>query len=177
MTNIYSRFLVEQRKNRLALATIVATKGSSPQVPGASALFSEKGLLTGTLGGGLLEAKAEEKALASLKNGRSSLSRFELYGNTTSEEEAICGGEATILFDASPADHEKEFKAMARSLDSRRSGVLVTQINQEGGSTVHLSRSWVDETGIVGGEAAAEDLTYHSAVKEAFSSGKSLVFS
>jgi xanthine dehydrogenase accessory factor len=110
MKNIYARLLDEQKDKRLVLATIVSTKGSSPQVPGASALFLKKGLLTGTLGGGILEAKAEEKALESLQTGKSSLARFELYADITSEEEGICGGEATILFDAQPADHEIVFQ-------------------------------------------------------------------
>ncbi len=76
MKNIYVRLLeglIEQKP--LVLATIVATKGSTPQVPGASALFSSEGLLEGTLGGGLLEAdtqkksfkNSEEKGLTSLR--------------------------------------------------------------------------------------------------------------
>ena len=84
MKNIYVRLLEELKDNELVLATIVSTKGSSPQVPGVSALFSEKGLLKGTLGGGILEARAEEKALESLQTGESALARFELYADISS---------------------------------------------------------------------------------------------
>ena len=41
----------------LVLATIVDTEGSTPQVRGASAIFSAAGLETGAGGGGFLEAR------------------------------------------------------------------------------------------------------------------------
>ena len=115
MKNMYVRFCDEPEDKNLVLATIVETKGSSPQVPGVSALFSDKGLLAGTLGGGIMEARAEEKALESLQTGKSTINRFELYADITSEEEAICGGEATILFDAQPHDHRITFQKMILS--------------------------------------------------------------
>ena len=68
MKNIYVQLLDELRKNSpLALATIIEKKGSTPQIPGASALFSSKGLFAGTVGGGLLEADAQKKAFQSLQ--------------------------------------------------------------------------------------------------------------
>ena len=52
-----------EKKKPLDLATIIETRRSTPQVPGASAIFSSEGLLKGTLGGGLLEAEAQKEAL------------------------------------------------------------------------------------------------------------------
>ncbi len=63
MQNIYSILLNELDKDvPLAIATIVGTKGSTPQVQGVSAIFSENGLVSGTLGGGILEATAQEQS-------------------------------------------------------------------------------------------------------------------
>lgn len=174
MKNIYARLLDEQKDKRLVLATIVSTKGSSPQVPGVSALFSEKGLLTGTLGGGIMEARAEDKAMESLESGKSSLDRFDFYADISSEEELICGGEATILFDAKLADHETTFRRLVRSLAKRQPGVLVTQIDQKGGSIVQLFRSWVEKADIFGEEAEKKDMPHRPEIKETFSSGKPL---
>ena len=171
MKNIYARFLEEQREIRLVLATIVATKGSSPQVPGVSALFSDKGLLTGTLGGGIMEARAEEKALESLQSGESSLDRFELYADITSEEEAICGGEATILFDAKPADHEIIFQQLVRSLKNRKPGILVTHIQTIDEKIKNVSRSWRGKEEIFGEEAEKQDFPFREDIKNAFSTG------
>jgi xanthine dehydrogenase accessory factor len=173
MKNIYIRFLKELEKGQpLVLATIVATQGSSPQVPGASALFSSEGLLSGTLGGGVLEARAEDKALDSLQSGMSSLAAFGLYADISSEEEAICGGEATILFDAHPQEHEQAFRLLQESLSKRQSGVLVTAIQSIEGATVRLNRSWVEKSRIFGEEAEKKAMPHREETKEAFSGGK-----
>ncbi len=67
--NIYSNLVTEPEKNKpVALATLLDTRGSVPQVRGASAIFSEVGLIAGTLGGGVLEADASHKAIEILKH-------------------------------------------------------------------------------------------------------------
>ncbi|UCE40977.1 MAG: XdhC family protein [Candidatus Aminicenantes bacterium] len=172
MKNIYARLCDEIKNKKLVLATIVSTKGSSPQVPGVSALFSDKGLLTGTLGGGIMEARAEEKALGSLQTGRSSLDRFELYADITSEAEAICGGEATILFDAQPADHEITFQEMVRSLNDRKPGILATHIQLTDDRIQKLSRSWIEKSEIFGEEAEKQNIPFREKTKQAFTTGK-----
>jgi xanthine dehydrogenase accessory factor len=176
MKYIYARLLDELMDKRLVLATIIATKGSSPQVPGVSALFSDEGLLTGTLGGGILEARAEEKALASLQTGSSSVARFELYADISSEEEAICGGEATILFDAEPAEHESIFQKLESSLKDRRPGVLITAIHRKDDEVTKLTRSWREKTRIFGEESEKQDLPFREDVKQAFSTGRPMFF-
>ncbi len=172
MKNIYARLLDELKDKRLVLATIVATKGSSPQVPGVSALFSKKGLLTGTLGGGILEARAEEKAMVCLQSGESSVARFDLFADISSEEEAICGGEATILFDAQPSENESTFQELVHSLDKRQSGILVTRIDRQREDIVRLARSWVEKEDIFGEESEKLGMPHREVIKKAFSTGK-----
>ncbi len=172
MKNMYARLLDEMKDKNLVLATIVATKGSSPQVPGVSAIFSENGLLTGTLGGGIMEARAEEKALECLRTGRSSLFRFELYADITSEEEAICGGEATILFDARPSESEQVFRELGESIDKRQAGVLKTRVIPQCEDMVRLNRSWVKKQDIFGKEAERFGMPDREDIKTAFSTGK-----
>ncbi len=145
MKNIYVRLLeglTEQKP--LILATIIATKGSTPQVPGASALFSSEGLLEGTLGGGLLEADAKRKALKTLKKKASLLSEFSLKADISSEEGAICGGEVKILIDACPEEHGDTFQPLSQSLLKREPGVLATFINTISEEKVSLSRRWTE---------------------------------
>jgi xanthine dehydrogenase accessory factor len=65
MKNIFDRLQKElDSKKPLARSTIIETIGSSPQIPGASVIFSNDGLIDGTLGGGILEARAEAEAIA-----------------------------------------------------------------------------------------------------------------
>jgi xanthine dehydrogenase accessory factor len=134
-----------ERDGPFALATIIETGGSTPQVPGASALFSERGLTRGTLGGGLLEAEAERRAQAALASRRSALFRFDLRGEGLEDEEPVCGGEASILVDASPAFHLDAFQAMLDSLRARRRGVMVTRVRQSPSGEVGIERRWVEE--------------------------------
>ena len=53
--------------NSIAYATILSKRGSTPQVPGASALFNEAGLIHGTLGGGIMEAEVEKISKITMK--------------------------------------------------------------------------------------------------------------
>jgi xanthine dehydrogenase accessory factor len=145
-------------------------------VPGVSALFSDKGLLTGTLGGGILEARAEERALESLQTGESALARFELYADITSEEEAICGGEATILFDAQPADHMITFQKMVQSLNNRIAGILATHIQMTGDKIKKIDRSWLQKADIFRAEAEKQNMLFREQIKQAFSTGKPVFF-
>ena len=177
MKNIYARLLDELKDKKLAAATIVTTKGSSPQVPGVSALFSKKGLLTGTLGGGVLEARAEKRAQESLESGKSRFVRFDLSADVFSEEEAICGGEATILLDANPGKNQAAFQRLVLSLDRRQPGILVTRIQRAGEEIRRISRSWIAKDEIFGAEAESRDIPLREEIKKSFSTGRPLFLS
>lgn len=177
MNNIYARLLDELKDKKLVAATIVTTKGSSPQVPGVSALFSKKGLLTGTLGGGVLEARAGKRAQESLESGKSSLVRFDLSSDVSSEEEAICGGEATILLDANPEQNQAAFQRLVVSLDRRRPGILVTHIQRTGEEIRRVSRSWIAKDEIFGAEAERQDMPLREEIKKSLSTARPLFLS
>ena len=134
-----------QRKDAMALATIVAAQGATPQIPGASALFSSRELLLGTLGGGPLEADAQTRAFSCLKKGTSTFYRFDLLGEEMEAVEPVCGGSVWILIDAAPADHLKTWRFLDETLQARRSGLLVTQIDKRAGDKVEVGRLWLEE--------------------------------
>jgi len=173
MKNIYARLLeglTEQKP--LVLATIVATKGSTPQVPGASALFSSEGLLEGTLGGGLLEADAQRKALKTLKKKASLLSEFSLKSDVSSGEGAICGGEVKILIDASPEVHRNTFQALSQSLIKREPGVLATFINRISEEKLSLSRRWTERKEKFAADPGEHLSFFKKEIRKAFLEGK-----
>ncbi len=146
MKNMYVQLfkLLEKRKS-LVLATIIDTKGSTPQVSGATALFSSKGLLEGTLGGGVLEADGQRKALLSLKRKESLVFKFSLKADMSSEEEAICGGEVKILIEPSPEKNTEAFRSLCQSLARRKPGVLATFINRISDKKASVLRFWIGE--------------------------------
>ncbi len=142
MNNIHSRLPAEaEKKKPLCLATILETRGSAPQVQGTSALFGKDGLLAGTLGGGILEAKAIEKAKEALRRGASMICVFDLAEDMSSPEGAVCGGSARILIDADPGKHTEVFRSMQASLEKGLPGVLTTRVSMD----FSVERFWFEQ--------------------------------
>jgi xanthine dehydrogenase accessory factor len=75
-----------------ALALIAGTKGSSPQRAGAKAIFFADGKITGTLGGGCLEAEVHSRALMALKTGQPAEFDMVLDHDFGWDDGLICGG-------------------------------------------------------------------------------------
>lgn len=126
----------------MILATVTRTVGSTPQKPGSSALFNADGLVTGTVGGGIVEGKIQRLALQSISSGESGYFRFNLNKEALNGEDAICGGQIDILIDASPQDHLSVFNEIKHSLDLKIPGVLVTRVKSVLGN-VFIERSWM----------------------------------
>jgi len=150
MRSIYARLLRRlEEKKPFALATIIETRGSTPQMPGASAVFSSGGLLAGTLGGGLLEVEAQKKAQQALKQKASLLFRFQLEGDLSSEEAVVCGGQVRIVIDACPESHHEAIQNLNRSLSQRIPGILATFIDCLSAEEVSLTRFWIEKKSLL----------------------------
>jgi xanthine dehydrogenase accessory factor len=82
------------------LATVVRTKGSTPQKPGAKLLVRRDGTAVGTLGGGCIEADvwAEAKTILERDAG-AQLRRFVLNEEIAAKDGLVCGGNMDILID------------------------------------------------------------------------------
>ncbi|PYS50201.1 MAG: xanthine dehydrogenase [Acidobacteria bacterium] len=89
----------QERGERVAVATVAHTRGSTPQRRGAKMLFFENGEVAGTVGGGCIEAEVWAEARAALRNGTSALHHFQLTADEASEEGMVCGGTMEIFID------------------------------------------------------------------------------
>ena len=79
MNNIYFQLLdIKTDDFPMVLATVTKSVGSTPQKPGSSALFNRNGLLTGTVGGGVLEGEVQKIALNAIQTKKSGLYNFKL---------------------------------------------------------------------------------------------------
>jgi xanthine dehydrogenase accessory factor len=124
---------------RYVLATIISTRGSTPQKPGSSALFDKRGLVYGTIGGGVLEGKVQKIAMRAAVSGKCGVYDFDLDKDISFKSEAICGGSVTVLIDAALEKHAS--LRHARSLLKRRiPGALMTVISRIGKKHVSVSR-------------------------------------
>lgn len=127
----------------LVLAVVVETGGSTPQIPGATAIFSAAGLVAGTVGGGLLEARAEAAAAKALEDGQARLLTIRLDADPSDAEGAICGGEARILVDPGVGASKGVFAAAAEGFRKRRPGALGSRITAGAGDVVDVERGFL----------------------------------
>ncbi|HVF55836.1 MAG TPA: XdhC family protein [Pyrinomonadaceae bacterium] len=94
--------LVEEaaaRGERVAVATVAHTRGSTPQRRGAKMLFFENGEVAGTVGGGCIEAEVWAEAREALRSATPQLHTFSLTADEASEEGMVCGGTMEIFID------------------------------------------------------------------------------
>lgn len=147
MKNIYLQ--IPDHKNNdslLVLATVTRTVGSTPQKPGSSALFGKKGLIAGTVGGGIVEGKVTEIARNAGLSGESGLFHFNLANDISNTDDAICGGQITVLVDASINNSFQVFEQVKLSVENRIPGVLITMITSFTEKMVLINRYWISET-------------------------------
>ncbi len=143
MPHIYARISeLLKKKKRFALAVVLEAKGSAPQVAGASALFTSKKLLDGTVGGGAVEADVGRKAASALQKFAPLVAEYSLKGKTAGES-GMCGGQMRVLIDPSPEKHRDVFAKLARSLEVGKAGVLATMAIVDSGGRITLKRDWI----------------------------------
>ena len=85
------------RRERVVVATVAHTRGSTPQRRGAKMVFFQNGEVAGTVGGGCIEAEVWADAREAMNTGRSELKHFSLTADEASEEGMVCGGTMDIF--------------------------------------------------------------------------------
>jgi xanthine dehydrogenase accessory factor len=113
------------RRQPLAFAVLVETKGSTPQKCGAKAIFLPDGRIIGTLGGGCLEAETRQKALRALQTGQPFLFRAVLDDDFGWDDGLICGGTVQTFVEPNPQSRQVWSKLLAEP-NTRQRRMLVT---------------------------------------------------
>ncbi|MCJ7627427.1 MAG: XdhC family protein [Longimicrobiales bacterium] len=91
--DIYQGILDCQEAGRpCAMATVVATKGSTPRKNGAKMLVDPARGLIGTVGGGCGEAEVVTAAERALETGEPIMVRVDLTDDPLSWTGSVCGG-------------------------------------------------------------------------------------
>ena len=103
-----------RRNEPVALGLISGVKGSSPQKAGAKALFYPDGRITGTMGGGCLEAEIQHRALQALRQGEMASFELVLDHDFGWDDGLICGGKvAGLIFPNAQQAGEKFWADLA----------------------------------------------------------------
>jgi len=130
--DIFKRLLklLDEGKSAV-LATLIRTKGSTPQKPGARLIFTEEGKSFGTLGGGCVEADVIHWAKELLAASRTPLYRkYHLNADLAARDGLVCGGSMYFFIDPfiPGSSNHALLKTIVQLLDSNKSAVLATII-------------------------------------------------
>lgn len=145
---------LEQTGRPFALATVVRTQGSTPQVVGAKLLVSgddARGKAAGTLGGGCVEADAIAEARKVLREGGRSLRAHALTEDLAWNTGLVCGGTMWILAergdDALSIGGRSVAPDLARAADGGPPLAMATLLHRRGRDVSFGGRAFVDAAG------------------------------
>jgi len=133
MTDRLAKTACELLADRTAfvIATIVSHQGSTPRTSGTQMIIRPDGGITGTIGGGLLEARVMARAVEILSGQRdATFMPFDLTEDDVASMDMICGGHAEIFLDhVRPTPENAEIFGEWAGIRSRReTGWFVTAV-------------------------------------------------
>ena len=89
-----------------AMATVVKTRGSTPQQVGAKMVIFDDGSFIGTVGGGCVEADIWAEARDVLRTGKTDIYHFNLNDEYADAEGMVCGGQMDVLIERWASDDD-----------------------------------------------------------------------
>lgn len=134
----------------IVVATVVRTKGSTPQKPGSKLLVRKDGSGVGTLGGGCVEGDIWFAAKELLKRGGDTEYReYELNEDLAAEDGLVCGG--TMFFQIDPVYSPEGYLSFAREIEDAYKGgasvALASVIRAGGGSAPAGAKLLIRDSG------------------------------
>ena len=109
-----------------AVALVLKAEGSTPQKAGVRAIIDQAGKIRGTLGGGLVEAEAQRRAVEACRSNQPVVFDMDLYGANRAADVPICGGSMRIVIDPTAAKDRISYAGMAEAVQKRQQGVMIT---------------------------------------------------
>ncbi len=88
-----------EQGHKAAMATIIKTRGSTPQHVGAKMVVFDDGSFIGTVGGGCVEADIYAEAKEVIHTGKAGFYHFSLAGDIAAEEGMVCGGNMDVFIE------------------------------------------------------------------------------
>lgn len=133
--NILETLVNEVSAGRVAaLCAIVATRGSTPQPAGTIVCVDSTALMTGSLGGGCMEADVRRSAHQLLADRKSEVLTFSLDNDFGHDDGMICGGELDIAVQTiSDPSELPPFRTAVDQLRAGREAVLPIRVTGPAG--------------------------------------------
>ena len=94
--------LLEKDRERVAMATIIARKGSAPRSVGTRMIIKKTGGIVGTIGGGCIEGTVIAKGRRILleDNHKPVIMEVDITKDTAEDEGMVCGGKILVMLEA-----------------------------------------------------------------------------
>ncbi|MDO5536517.1 MAG: XdhC family protein [Desulfovibrionaceae bacterium] len=132
-------------KKRLALVSVVRQLASAPRHTGATMLVGEEGLVDGTIGGGILEKKALDRAREVIESGLCQFMDADLSAGEAASIGMICGGSVRLFLEPVQPDGRttvlyERLLVAERCADDMFSVVPVTAPGQRRVCRVHADK-------------------------------------
>jgi len=118
-------------KEDVVLTTIIRHAGSSPRSTGARMIVRKDASITGTIGGGLLEAQVIQEACRAFETRRCTVRSYQFNGKHAADLGMICGGQVDVLIQYVPVPDENLenlYLGLAEALQTGRKAWSVTQL-------------------------------------------------
>ncbi|MBB6251320.1 XdhC family protein [Nitrospirillum iridis] len=153
-----------------AVATVIATWGSSPRPVGSKLAVDATGAMIGSVSGGCVEGAVVEEALKALEDGEPRLLTFGVPDERAWEVGLACGG--TVRIYVAPmgpghgASRRRLLSALLAAADAKRPAALVTDLATGQQTLVHPDRQQ--------GETALPE-AIHARVLESLAQDRSLL--
>lgn len=151
-----------EKDDQLVVATVIRTKGSTPQKPGAKLLVRKDGSGVGTLGGGCVEGDIWFAASQLMKRGGSAQYReYQLNEDLAADDGLVCGGTMYFLID--PVYKPEDYLQYAREIDAAYRGegavAVANLIKPAPNSDVPLgAKMFIREDGYTDGTLGGADM-------------------
>lgn len=121
----------------MVLATVLSHQGSTPRGAGSRMLILPGGEITGTIGGGSMEADVMQRAEALFDAQASEIRAYDLTAQPGLDKlDIICGGHMQVLIEYIQADDQNKsvFKQLQSALYQGESCFVIASVQQTGNS-------------------------------------------
>jgi xanthine dehydrogenase accessory factor len=136
MEDIYYEIAkVLEKKEKMALATLITRVGSAPRAVGAKYLIVGDGATVGSIGGGCVEAEVWQEAQKVIEKGERRVLHFDLTSEQLAEGGLICGGNVDIFLEPLQEEFFTIYQEAARIRQKGGAAILATLISVDGAFT------------------------------------------
>lgn len=117
------------------LASVISRDGSAPRGPGAKMLVRRDGSITGTIGGGLVEAEVIKSSVEMISARSSVVRRFIFAADIPAGIDMSCGGEAVVLIQYVDSNNPENASMLSSAEDvfvnpdTHKQTLFVTEVN------------------------------------------------